>query len=284
MNEYGKNSLGTYALNIYVTALFLILYFTSLHLESLYDAQIDLWTKVFVIFIFMCFLYLAFGKPAIKILKGAADYRDMQSVEVIPILGLFRGKWPAYQRMARKLASDKAIKECENILKQMEDGFGGEIRNYLRWFEDLEAGNTTEVLGCMPELPPVKKQDFESRVSNFCNFFRKINHSSKNYKQASQMLHTMICMMIYYRHNELLNEINEKLDGIGNAHFIRSNIDTVECLLYRRERNVLYDEENTVSKTAFRKELEKRVGNLYELLDNFEGKAKLDLLAILNQI
>jgi len=273
MNEYGKNNYWYYAINLIMTVSFCAV-ITIAYVKT------NPWIITAVILYIALFSYFILIKPVIKIYEGVANTEDLNIIGIFPILGLFR-KWsPLYQDIARKLANAKAIRECEHILEEMNFWFGKEIESYIQWHYDIEHGYTTEVLGNEPRLPPVKQKEFELNLNNFFELFPKNSYSFENHKQRLQILRTLICLMINYYRNEILNDFEEKLEGVGNGYLV-TKMDIVECLRRKRARFTLYRNPD-VSERAFKKALDKKVGYLRELLGELEDGA--DLTVIFNQL
>ncbi len=272
-NEYGKNNYWHYTINMLITVSFcatMIIAYT----------KTNPWITTSVIIYIALFSYFLLIKPAVKIHEGTADTKDLNIIGIFPILGLCRKWCPVYQDMARKLENAKAIQGCEYVLEEMKFHFGKEIENYLQWFFDLEHGYTVESLGDEPRLPPVKKQQFELEMNNFYRLFPKVSYSYENHKQRQKILQTMICFMIDYYHNELLNDFEQKLEGMGNGYLVE-NKNILECLRRRRAKFVLHRNVD-VSERAFEKALDKKVGYLRELLSELVDGA--DLTVIFNQM
>ncbi len=274
INEYGRNNYWHYSINVLMTVSFCATIIIAY-------VKTNPWITSFVIIYIALFLYFILIKPAIKIYEGAANTEDLNVIGIFPILGLFRKWCPVYQDMARKLEDAKVIRECEHVLKEMDYDFVKEITNYLDWFYDLEHGYTTEVLGNEPRLPPVKQQSFELAVNNFYKLFPKIDCTPENYKQRQQILHTMLRFVIYYYHNELLNDFEQKLEYMGNGYLV-TKVDMVECLRRKKAKFVLHRNPD-VSERAFKKELERKVGLLRALLNDLE-EDEADPTVIFNQM
>jgi len=272
-HEYGENNYRYYVINILITVTF----FAAMLIAYV---KTNPWVTTSVIIYVALLSYFLLVRPAIKIYEGTADTEDLNVIGIFPILGLFRKWCPLYQGMVRKLENAKAIRECKHVLKEMEFYFGAEIKHYLRWFFDLEHGYTTEVLENEPALPSVKQHEFEIEVNNFYKLFPKISDSHENHKQRWQILQTMICFMIDYYHNELLNDFEQKIKGVENGYVVE-NMDIIECLRRKRAKFILHRNPD-VNEEAFNKALDKKVGYLRELLSELEDGT--DLTVIFNQI
>ena len=109
-----KNSLGKWTLNILMT--FIWLFSVSVTYHNWASANTE---QIVVILLSTVFLYWFTIHPTIKVWLGTATGGELEFVIFFPLLGLLRKQWSPYQRMARKLANEEAIRWCEDALEKM---------------------------------------------------------------------------------------------------------------------------------------------------------------------
>lgn len=161
-----------------------------------------------------------------------------------------------------KIVTENAtMLDCSEVLRKMDISFGDDIQFYLNWFKKLRSSSpieTLEALGSEPELPPVNTGDFELGISDFKKLFPKLENSSDR-PMLLLLLKRATCLMINYRHNELLNGFDEKLNGIGNE-YVLENLDVIDCLRYKRMGQcVPHYEKDSFSKSSLKRKLSERV-------------------------
>jgi len=146
MNDHMENTRQDYYNNLIITAEFLFLFiigYTVLYFQENY--------LLFYISIFFCtgFLLYFLIKPAYKVIKERADIYDMKTFKKAPFgIGLLCIHWPPYQRMARKLKNEEAIRECEDALKMMENDFEAGWEQFRKWFPKIDRSEKISLRKC----------------------------------------------------------------------------------------------------------------------------------------
>jgi hypothetical protein len=136
--DYMKNTRAEHSFNFVTTALFLVLFTLAFFSKDLLIIGV-------AVILSIIWLFFHLIKPAYKILSENANKQDMRNLILVPMgVGLLRIYWPPYQRMARKLANEEAIRECENALKMMENDFKAGWERFGECFPKIKRGRTSK--------------------------------------------------------------------------------------------------------------------------------------------